>query len=94
MIWSGRSIGEQNRGIKRVVIYCWVRGLSSKYICIYGVLRASVSPQFQLEWDHWILGAHQLEQVPCVEVSVCTTSRAAIGLQSSSVAWSQVLRQP
>lgn len=57
MIWSGRSIGEQNRGIKRVAIYCWVRGLSSKYICIYGVLRASVSPQFQLEWDHWILGA-------------------------------------
>lgn len=56
MIWRGRSIGEQNGGIKRLVIYCWVRGLSSKYICIYGVLSDSVSPQFQLEWDHWVLG--------------------------------------
>lgn len=25
-------------GKKWLVIYCWVRGLSSKYICIYGVL--------------------------------------------------------
>lgn len=57
MIWRGRSIGEQNGGIKRLVIYCWVRGLSFKYICIYGVLSDSVSPQFQLEWDHWVLGA-------------------------------------
>lgn len=78
--WFGaeESIGEQNGGIKGLVMYVWVRGLSSKYICIYGVLTASVSPQSWLKWDCWVLGApvsSQLESVPCVEVSVCTNKQ-------------------
>ncbi|KAF4798199.1 Arf-GAP with SH3 domain, ANK repeat and PH domain-containing protein 1 [Turdus rufiventris] len=39
------------------------------------------------------LESSQLESVPCVKVSVCTSSRADIALESGSEAWSQALDQ-